>query len=86
MRKLLLPGLAIASLLIACGYQPSGSYRGRHVDVEDVFVGAMHAQVGQLAVEDLDDAGEATILAPAAAHAVVALVSEQGFLVLAIHV
>lgn len=45
--------LNIPSLLIACGYQPSGSYRGRHVDVEDVFVGAMHAQVGQLAVEDL---------------------------------
>ncbi len=45
--------LNIPTLMVACGYQPSGSYRGEHVDVEDVFVGAMHAQVGQLPVEDL---------------------------------
>jgi dihydroxy-acid dehydratase len=45
--------LNIPTLLIACGYQASGSYRGGHVDVEDVFVGAMHAQVGQLPVEEL---------------------------------
>jgi dihydroxy-acid dehydratase len=39
--------------MVACGYQPSGSFRGHHVDVEDVFVGAMHAQMGHLPVEDL---------------------------------
>jgi dihydroxy-acid dehydratase len=45
--------LNIPTLLIVCGYQPSGTFRGEHVDVEDVFVGAMHAQVGHLPVEDL---------------------------------
>ncbi|HWE21387.1 MAG TPA: dihydroxy-acid dehydratase [Hyphomicrobiaceae bacterium] len=45
--------LNVPTLLIACGYQPSGSYRGEHVDVEDVFVGAMHAQMGHLPLEDL---------------------------------
>jgi dihydroxy-acid dehydratase len=45
--------LNIPTLLIACGYQPSGVYQGHHVDVEDVFVGAMHAQMGHLPVEDL---------------------------------
>src|SRR5262245_22618548 len=45
--------LNVPTLVIACGYQPSGSFRGGHVDVEDVFVGAMHAQMGHLATEDL---------------------------------
>lgn len=45
--------LDIPTLMVACGYQPSGEYDGRHVDVEDVFVGAMHAQVGSLPMETL---------------------------------
>lgn len=45
--------LNIPTLMVACGYQPSGTYRGHHVDIEDVFVGAMHAQLGHLDVEEL---------------------------------
>lgn len=45
--------LNIPTLMLACGYQPSGTYRGRHVDIEDVFVGAMHAQVGHMDVEEV---------------------------------
>lgn len=45
--------LNIPTLLIACGYQPSGQYAGHHVDIEDVFVGAMHALTGQLDKETL---------------------------------
>ena len=45
--------LNIPTLMVACGYQPSGEYKGEHVDIEDVFVGAMHAQMGQLPMEDL---------------------------------
>ena len=40
--------LNIPTLMIACGYQPSGHFEGEHVDIEDVFVGAMHAQVGYM--------------------------------------
>jgi dihydroxy-acid dehydratase len=43
--------LNIPTLMIACGYQPSGHFEGEHVDIEDVFVGAMHAQVGYMDVE-----------------------------------
>ena len=39
--------LNIPTLMVACGYQPSGEYQGQHVDIEDVFVGAMHAQIGR---------------------------------------
>lgn len=45
--------LNIPTLMVACGYQPSGEYKGEHVDIEDVFVGAMHAQMGHLPMEDL---------------------------------
>ncbi|MBI5719325.1 MAG: dihydroxy-acid dehydratase [Burkholderiales bacterium] len=45
--------LNIPTLMVACGYQPSGTYHGRHVDIEDVFVGAMHAQVGDRDVEEV---------------------------------
>jgi dihydroxy-acid dehydratase len=45
--------LNIPSIVVACGYQPSGEYRGEHVDIEDVFVGAMHALTGKLSEEDL---------------------------------
>jgi len=45
--------LDIPSLIVACGYQPSGEYKGRHVDIEDVFLGAMHALAGKLDPEEL---------------------------------
>lgn len=32
--------LDLPTLLLACGYQPSGRYRGEHCDIEDVFLHA----------------------------------------------
>lgn len=45
--------LNIPTLLVPCGYQPSGEYQGRHVDIEEVFIGSMHAVTGHLPVEEL---------------------------------
>ena len=45
--------LNIPTLMVACGYQRSGEFNGEHVDIEDVFVGAMHAQVGNLPMDEL---------------------------------
>jgi dihydroxy-acid dehydratase len=45
--------LNIPTLLVPCGYQPSGEYRGKHMDIEEVFIGAMHAVTGHLPVEEL---------------------------------
>src|ERR1044071_3255773 len=36
----------IPTVIVACGYQPSGEYRGHHVDIEDVFLGSVQAQFG----------------------------------------
>jgi dihydroxy-acid dehydratase len=43
--------LNIPTIVVPCGYQPSGQFAGRHCDIEDVFVGAMHAVTGALDVD-----------------------------------
>jgi dihydroxy-acid dehydratase len=44
----------IPSILVICGYQPSGHFNGKHVDIEDVFVGSVQAMFGTLSREALD--------------------------------
>ncbi|MGF6817543.1 dihydroxy-acid dehydratase [Paraburkholderia atlantica] len=56
--------LNIPSIVVACGYQPSGEFRGEHVDIEDVFVGAMHTLTGTLPVEDLIGMSQNAIRGP----------------------
>ena len=43
--------LNIPTIIVACGYQPSGIYKGRHCDIEDVFLAAGHVANGRLSVE-----------------------------------
>ena len=46
--------LNIPTIIVACGYQPSGTYRGRHCDIEDVFLAAGHVANGKLTVGRTD--------------------------------
>jgi dihydroxy-acid dehydratase len=43
----------IPTILVICGYQPSGHYDGRHVDIEDVFIGSVQAMFGKLSKDTL---------------------------------
>ena len=43
----------IPTILVICGYQPSGHYEGKHVDIEDVFIGSVQAMFGKLSKETL---------------------------------
>jgi dihydroxy-acid dehydratase len=43
----------IPTILVICGYQPSGQYKGKHVDIEDVFFGAAQASFGRISKDDL---------------------------------
>ncbi|OIQ93989.1 dihydroxy-acid dehydratase [mine drainage metagenome] len=45
--------LNIPTLLVPCGYQKSGEYQGHHVDIEEVFIAAMHAVTGNMPVDEL---------------------------------
>jgi dihydroxy-acid dehydratase len=38
--------LNVPTILVPCGYQASGEYKGEHVDIEEVFIHSMHAQIG----------------------------------------
>ncbi|HXS31931.1 MAG TPA: dihydroxy-acid dehydratase, partial [Steroidobacteraceae bacterium] len=51
-------------LMVPCGYQASGEFQGKHVDIEDVFVGAMHAVTGNMPVEELVGMSRQAIRSP----------------------
>ena len=56
--------LDIPTVIVACGYQPSGRYQGRHCDIEDVFLAAGHLASGQLTLPELTEMSENAILGP----------------------
>ena len=56
--------LNIPTIIVACGYQPSGSYQGRHCDIEDVFLAAGHVANGRLSVGELTEMSENAVLGP----------------------
>jgi dihydroxy-acid dehydratase len=54
----------IPSILVVCGYQPSGEYRGKHVDIEDVFMGSVQSAFGKLSREELHEMANNAIRGP----------------------
>ena len=56
--------LNIPTVVVPCGYQPSGSYRGRHCDIEDVFLAAGHVASGEVTVGELTEMSENAVLGP----------------------
>jgi dihydroxy-acid dehydratase len=43
----------IPTIIVICGYQPSGEYEGKHVDIEDVFLGSVQTAFGKLSKDRL---------------------------------
>jgi dihydroxy-acid dehydratase len=43
----------VPTILVVCGYQPCGEVDGKHVDIEDVFLGSIQASFGLLRREEL---------------------------------
>jgi dihydroxy-acid dehydratase len=56
--------LDIPTIIVGCGYQPSGRYAGEHVDIEEVFLAAGHVAAGRLPLEDLVGMTEDAIRGP----------------------
>jgi dihydroxy-acid dehydratase len=56
--------LDVPTILVPCGYQASGSFRGHHCDIEDVFVGAMHVATGAMDAETLVGMSREAIRSP----------------------
>lgn len=56
--------LNIPSLVVICGYQQSGEYRGRHVDIEEVFLAAGHVAAGKLDADELRAMSDVAVRSP----------------------
>ena len=56
--------LNIPTLIIPCGYQPCGLYRGEPFDIEEVFLQAGHAAAGRLSFEELAEMSASAIAGP----------------------
>lgn len=54
----------IPTILVVCGYQPSGEVRGRRVDIEDVFMGAVEVSFGRLDRQELLEMSNNAIRGP----------------------
>ncbi len=56
--------LNIPTLLVICGYQSSGQYRGHHMDIEEVFLGAGHHATGRITFDELKEMSDDAIRGP----------------------
>ncbi len=56
--------LNIPTIIVACGYQPTGVYRGERVDFEDVFRYAGHVASGAMSVEELAEMSACAVAGP----------------------
>jgi dihydroxy-acid dehydratase len=56
--------LDVPTIVVGCGYQPSGVYRGEHVDFEDVFLYAGHVATGAMTVEELAEMASVAVSGP----------------------
>ncbi|OEU89506.1 dehydratase [Streptomyces abyssalis] len=54
----------LPTVMAGCGYQACGTYRGRHCDIEDVFLGAGHHAQGRLSLEELTGMSETAVAGP----------------------
>lgn len=56
--------LNIPALIVPCGYQPCGLYRGEQIDIEEVFLKAGHLSAGEITLEELAEMSENAIKGP----------------------
>jgi dihydroxy-acid dehydratase len=56
--------LDIPTIVIACGYQPSGRYKGEPVDFEDIFTYAGHVAAGRMTVQELAEMSSCAVAGP----------------------
>ncbi|QJW84786.1 dihydroxy-acid dehydratase [Ramlibacter terrae] len=56
--------LNVPTIMVPCGYQASGEYKGQHVDIEEVFIHSMHAMLGSTSTEDVVGMSRCAIRTP----------------------
>ncbi|MBO0775923.1 MAG: dihydroxy-acid dehydratase, partial [Actinobacteria bacterium] len=56
--------LNIPTIVVCCGYQPSGSYRGQPVDFEDIFACAGQVAAGRMTAGELAEMSSRAVTGP----------------------
>ncbi|HEY7671873.1 MAG TPA: dihydroxy-acid dehydratase, partial [Gammaproteobacteria bacterium] len=56
--------LDIPTIVVICGYQKSGEYKGEHVDIEDVFLKSGYVASGRITVADLAGMADVAVQSP----------------------
>ena len=56
--------LNIPTIVVVCGYQKSGQYRGEHVDIEDLFLKSGHVAAGAMTVDELKEMANVAVQSP----------------------
>jgi dihydroxy-acid dehydratase len=56
--------LDIPTIVVICGYQRSGEYRGEHVDIEDVFLKSGYIASGGITLDELAGMADVAIRSP----------------------
>ena len=56
--------LNIPTIVVVCGYQQSGEYKGAHVDIEEVFLKAGYLASGGITLEDLTGMADNAVRSP----------------------
>lgn len=54
----------IPTIVVACGYQPCGTYKGEHFDIEDLFQQLGHYSMGKITDEEMREMSDAAIKGP----------------------
>ncbi|RKP51745.1 dihydroxy-acid dehydratase [Pararobbsia silviterrae] len=54
----------VPTIVVICGYQASGEYKGKHTDIEDVFLHSSHVATGKTTVEELGEMAKVAIRSP----------------------
>jgi len=56
--------LNIPTIVVICGYQKSGEFRGQHIDIEEVFLKSGHVASGMITVDELKSMAEVAVQSP----------------------
>ncbi|MBN1238633.1 MAG: dihydroxy-acid dehydratase, partial [Gammaproteobacteria bacterium] len=56
--------LNVPTIVVVCGYQQSGVWRGKHVDIEDVFLKSGYVASGRVTLEELAGMADAAVRSP----------------------
>ena len=54
----------VPTIVVVCGYQRSGEWRGEHVDIEDVFLKSGYVASGGITIEELKGMADAAVRGP----------------------